>query len=599
MVEPQLMVQCVGAVVVFFAARMCHAAFVTSIDVWFSSPTNRFKYYKAFREKYRRTGKADYSMLMKTHPETISETFGDESTSEGQMVKALVLPSTVIMAVGGIMMRCGGTDMWGYIWHAARGLLTPFGLLMVLQTPVVSGASGGNVAIREGKAVSSIELLYQMNWVTLHMLGFFSFLGPAVVIELPIAVMEMVESDGIQQSWDADACLQNSRLVLAAMRALCAVLLVIAAPFLGKSKTRNRNTLSALKWRAEFAVGEFGATQMYFNALSVWLQPGVGPYSWVDIAFLALFALEAFRIFFAHAVWTLVLMSRWDSIDWKSEIKKRVAAQGPVMQGLREATGSELNFTHAVQAGVPDYTEVIVQAATYLPASLVATGCKYPPLKLLLLKPDNYENFRAMDFHELSDEDVFFWHMDLSRMLAVLPSADTLFIPSGSYKMDMNEPRVLLSMEDYESDVEHLGVSPNQMPATDSPDDTAIDISAMVLSDPRAAFLSRVSFAEGIMQDMALGLYKLFGDIGGQIQAAIDAQKKGMEHFDTDEETGFSESDEDEPLLRTDLPMAYEIQIRGVKRTPPCVVLRVPQRQPLPMSWQLLPRMEPMPASAK
>ena len=24
--------------------------------------------------------------------------------------------------------------------------------------------------------------------------------------------------------------------------------------------------------------------------------------------------------------------------------------------------------------------------------------------KLLLLKPDNYENFRAMDFHELSDE---------------------------------------------------------------------------------------------------------------------------------------------------------------------------------------------------
>ena len=90
-------------------------------------------------------------------------------------------------------------------------------------------------------------------------------------------------------------------------------------------------------------------------------------------------------------------------------------------------------------------------------------------------------------------------------MLAVLPSADTLFIPSGSYKMDMNEPRVLLSMEDYESDVEHLGVSPNHMPATDSPDDTAIDISAMVLSDPRSAFLSRVSFAEGIMQDMALG----------------------------------------------------------------------------------------------
>ena len=55
---------------------------------------------------------------------------------------------------------------------------------------------------------------------------------------------------------------------------LGAVLLIVAAPFLGKSKTRNPNTLGALKWRAEFDVGEFGACQMYFNALSVWLQPG-------------------------------------------------------------------------------------------------------------------------------------------------------------------------------------------------------------------------------------------------------------------------------------------------------------------------------------
>ena len=147
-----------------------------------------------------------------------------------------------------------------------------------------------------------------MNWVTLHMLGFFSFLGPAVLIELPIAVMELAESDGIQRSWEGDASLQNSRLVLAVMRALCAVLLLFAAPFLAKSKTRNANTLSALKWRAEFTVGEFGATQMYFNALSVWLQPGVGPYSWVDVAFLSLFAVEAFRIFFVHALWTLILM---------------------------------------------------------------------------------------------------------------------------------------------------------------------------------------------------------------------------------------------------------------------------------------------------
>ena len=212
---------------------------------------------------------------MRTHPETISETFGNEATSEGQMVKAMVLPSTILMAIGGIMMRCGGEDVWGFIWHAMRGLMTPFGLLMVLQTPVVSGAGAGNVEIRAGKKVASIEYLYQMNWVMLHMLGFLAFLGPVVLIELPVAVMELLNGDGFVSMQEKDGWLQNARVVLIIMRILCAVLLIAAAPFLGKSKTRNPNTLTALKWRAEFDVGEFGATQMYFNALSVLLQPGL------------------------------------------------------------------------------------------------------------------------------------------------------------------------------------------------------------------------------------------------------------------------------------------------------------------------------------
>lgn len=113
----------------------------------------------------------------------------------------------------------------------------------------------------------------------MHFLGFAAFLGPVVLIELPVAIIELVNSEGFVGSFNDDGWLKNARMVLIIMRILCAVLLVVAAPFLGKSKTRNPNTLSALKWRAEFDVGEFGASQMYFNALSVWLQPGVGPYS--------------------------------------------------------------------------------------------------------------------------------------------------------------------------------------------------------------------------------------------------------------------------------------------------------------------------------
>ena len=70
--------------------------------MWYSSPANRHRYFKAFKDQYLETGKADFSAFMKTHPETISETFGDEATSEGQMVKALVQPSATIMAIGGL-----------------------------------------------------------------------------------------------------------------------------------------------------------------------------------------------------------------------------------------------------------------------------------------------------------------------------------------------------------------------------------------------------------------------------------------------------------------------------------------------------------------
>ncbi|CAK9073741.1 unnamed protein product [Durusdinium trenchii] len=597
-IDPQIMVQCVGAVVVYFAARMCHAAFVTSIDVWYSSPANRHLYFKAFKEKYQKTGKADYSALMRTHPETISQTFGDEATSEGQMVKAMVLPSTIIMAIGGIMMRCGGEDMWGFIFHAARGLMTPFGLLMVLQTPVVSGAGDGNREIREGRAVSNVELLYQLNWVILHFLGFAAFLGPVVLIELPVAIIELVNSEGFVGSFNDDGWLKNARMVLIIMRILCAVLLVVAAPFLGKSKTRNPNTLSALKWRAEFDVGEFGASQMYFNALSVWLQPGVGPYSTVSLVILALLALEAFRIFFCHAVYWLVVMCMWDSIDWSAQMKLSVPANGPVMQGLREVTNDELVFLHAVQAGVPDYTESIAKVPGYIPASKVATGCKYPPIKLLVLKAENYENFRALDIWDLAKDDVENWNQDLARVLGSLKSSDTLFIPCAGYKMDQQVPKMLLSLNDYEGDVEYLGVTPNEMTVPESDTDIALDLTSNFLGDPRCAFLTRGSFIEPLRAGALTDFYKVVAEIGLQIESSVKAVAKATD-LDYESEEASDESDADAPLLTPYGSMAYEIQIRALRGPSPRMVLRMPKTQALPAGWQHLQRVEPFPASAK
>ena len=42
--------------------------------------------------------------------------------------------------------------------------------------------------------------------------------------------------------------------------------------------------------------------------------------------------------------------------------------------------------------------------------------------------------------------------------------------------------------------------------------------------------------------------------------------------------------------LSGSIPLAYEVQIRGVKQSPCRMVLRVPKTQTLPASWQGLPK---------
>ncbi|CAK9085841.1 Uncharacterized protein SCF082_LOCUS40649 [Durusdinium trenchii] len=170
------------------------------------------------------------------------------------------------------------------------------------------------------------------------------------------------------------------------------------------------------------------------------------------------------------------------------------------MKALRAKTGNELIHLHAVQAGVPDFSEAIVKASTYLPASMVATGCKYEKTRLLVFKPDNYENFRAMEFVDLSEEDLDYWNNDLTKALSTLPSTDTMFFPFGTYKLDMMIPMVLVSCKDYGSDVAKLGpgVAANSLPAKASEGEVGYDITSKVLSDPRGAFLSQQSFMDAM-----------------------------------------------------------------------------------------------------
>lgn len=89
----------------------------------------------------------------------------------------------------------------------------------------------------------------------------------------------------------------------------------------------------------------------------------------------------------------------------------------------------------------------------------------------LALFEENYENFRALDIWDLAKDDVENWNQDLARVLGSLKSSDTLFIPCAGYKMDQQVPKMLLSLNDYEGDVEYLGVTPNEMTVPESDTD--------------------------------------------------------------------------------------------------------------------------------
>ena len=61
-------------------------------------------------------------------------------------------------------------------------------------------------------------------------------------------------------------------------------------------------------------------------------------------------------------------------------------------------------------------------------------------------------------------------------------------------------PKVLLSLNDYEADVEMLGVTPNEMGIPETDSDMALDITSKFLADPRCAFLAAGSFASHLRE---------------------------------------------------------------------------------------------------
>ncbi|CAJ1403694.1 unnamed protein product [Effrenium voratum] len=556
----EITAQTVGAFLVFFATRICHWAFVNAIHTWWLSPKNRSMYFKDFAAAAAK-GNVDMTLIMKHHPETISETFGDESTSEFQIVEATVRPAATVLLVGNMMMHLKGGGVFQCLLSALRGCIAPFGLMMVVSTPVISGGGGCNARMRLSLPTADLNLLYIFQWVFLHFVGFACFVGPSLLWELPAAVLDLFNPPQPEagQTWP-----QIPRILwycLTSLRMVCPILMLRAAPYLFTEEAKNPNTLRAKKWYGEYCVGEFGAAVMYFNALSVFFLPGQGPYSIMDKVVIGAMLLDSFRILLFYGLWSMWVLHAWDEIDWKYECMSRTTmSHGPVMKALRTLTDRQLVFLHAVQAGQFDPTEWHVTSSP-LPTWIIngALGVAQGHVRQFVIRPENYTNFLAYDFMDLQKDDLELFSEDLLAVISALPSTATLFFPFGDiYKKTVRRPFLCLSCEDFEAEIERIGVKANTDLPSCRDDEVAFDITDKVLGMEGcpAAFQTR-GFCEALAEDGSM-ILALFGQL-------LNPQ-------------GYKE------VERPDLGPHYEVQVRLPQR----FILRTLKEQKLPEGWEEL-----------
>ncbi|CAE7508707.1 rsph10b [Symbiodinium natans] len=576
----ELTIQTIGAflarvLAVFFATRTCHWAFVSAIHIWWISPRNRNEYIKDFAAEAAK-GNVDMTLMLKYHPETMSETFGDTSTTEHQIVEASVRPAAHLLLLGNVLMHIKGGDIFSCALHALRGAIAPFGLMMVMNTPVISGAGGSNSRLRRGLPISDLDILYVFQWVLLHFVGFFCFLGPTTLIELPVAVLEVFNpprlAEGEEWHWAAELLWY----FLACLRVVCPILMLRACPILfAPAQAKNPNTFTMKKWYAEFCVGELGSAVMYFNAVSVFVLPGRS-YGVMDAVLILVMLAESLRILCVWGIWSLWLLRAWDTIDFHYECMTRsTMSHGPVMTGLRKLTNRQLVFLHAVQAGHYDPTEWCVTSSP-VPIWLVngALGVAQGPVRLFVFRPELYENFHAFDFVDVQVEDLDLFREDMLAVIDALPTASTLFFPFGDqYKKKVRRPFLCLSCEDFDAEVARIA-GPKQKANTDVPEasdteEVAYDITEKVLQMagcPRQFQMQ--SFCRALSEEGGAIILRLFGQLVN--------------------EQGYEEAE------RPDLGPHYEVQVRGL-RSRSTFVLRTQKSQKLPPGWADLPQVSLLP----
>eukprot|EP00966_Prymnesium_polylepis_P077381 1792375-Prymnesium_polylepis.1 len=170
----------------------------------------------------------------------------------------------------------------------------------------------------------------------------------------------------------------------------------------------------------------------------------------------------------------------WPRIDFAAAVKAALkqSYRGPLTRVIESASGEDIVFLRAVQAGVPDQNDELFASVESLGKMHIAgLGEREPKVTQLLVRPEQFETAGAMNMHDLSAIEIEHFNQDLCIVLKSLPSADVIHLPYGSlYKLDRRIPFIRLSLSDYAGDQEKLGLAKEQPLNSEAPSASATDL---------------------------------------------------------------------------------------------------------------------------
>lgn len=398
--------------------------------------------------------------------------------------------------------------------------------------------------------------------------------------------------------------LSGTRFVTACLLILCMKLFMDITTGTSCSELHNYRSLTA-----EYLVLHFGAILKMMHAVQLMVNPVVRThYSFIDAGIVLCLLLETLRqtwiqLFSDNFVTpSLKQLLLWNTGDIKERTamlcREQILGRSMLDDSLEQLCGEPLLNIHAIQSGELDKKDQLIIPGAFGTSQMKAVndsiavsdgpfGSQHPKVCQVLIRAENYSAIEACDFPDLTQDDLKLFHANLSKVLRACPLADVIHIPCGShFKKGRLLPFLHLSFSDYAKAIQDISgqVTANTLVPTACADELAIDVSSVVLGDPRTNFLKEKSFVEMIESGPCKEFYDVAFSFMPELRPQV-ADHRAHIHVG---------------IVRPS-PGSYELQVRGLFSARPIIALRLLKSDlgKLPEAVAALPRIDVFPTKKR